>query len=31
MADSIQTGTMRPKFVTIGVYTNRLGKIKLSD
>lgn len=31
MVDSIQIGTIAPNFVTIGVYKNRLGKIRLSD
>ena len=31
MLDSIQIGTMAPNFVTVGVYKNRLGKIRLSD
>lgn len=31
MLDSIQIGTIAPNFVTIGVYKNRLGKIRLSD
>ena len=31
MGDSIQIGTMAPNFVTVGVYKNRLGKIRLSD
>lgn len=31
MVDSIQIGTMAPNFVTVGVYKNRLGKIRLSD
>jgi peroxiredoxin (alkyl hydroperoxide reductase subunit C) len=31
MLDSIQVGTMAPNFVTVGVYKNRLGKIRLSD
>ena len=31
MVESIQIGTMAPNFVTVGVYKNRLGKIRLSD
>ena len=31
MLDSPQIGKMAPNFVTIGVYKNRLGKIRLSD
>lgn len=31
MKDSIQIGTMAPNFITVGVYKNRLGKIRLSD
>ena len=31
MLDSIQIGKMAPNFVTVGVYRNRLGKIRLSD
>lgn len=31
MLESIQIGKMAPNFVTIGVYKNRLGKIRLSD
>ena len=31
MVNSIQIGTMAPNFVTVGVYKNRLGKIRLSD
>ena len=31
MLDSIQIGKMAPNFVTVGVYQNRLGKIRLSD
>jgi peroxiredoxin (alkyl hydroperoxide reductase subunit C) len=31
MLDSIQIGSMAPNFVTVGVYKNRLGKIRLSD
>jgi peroxiredoxin (alkyl hydroperoxide reductase subunit C) len=31
MENSIQIGTMAPNFVTVGVYKNRLGKIRLSD
>ena len=31
MLDSPQIGKMAPNFLTIGVYKNRLGKIKLSD
>jgi peroxiredoxin (alkyl hydroperoxide reductase subunit C) len=31
MEDSIQIGIMAPNFVTVGVYKNRLGKIRLSD
>jgi peroxiredoxin (alkyl hydroperoxide reductase subunit C) len=31
MLDSIQIGKMAPNFVTVGVYKNRLGKIRLSD
>jgi peroxiredoxin (alkyl hydroperoxide reductase subunit C) len=31
MEDSIQIGKMAPNFVTVGVYKNRLGKIRLSD
>lgn len=31
MLESIQIGKMAPNFVTVGVYKNRLGKIRLSD
>ena len=31
MLDSIQVGKVAPNFMTIGVYQNRLGKIRLSD
>lgn len=31
MVDLIQIGTMAPNFVTVGVYKNQLGKIRLSD
>jgi peroxiredoxin (alkyl hydroperoxide reductase subunit C) len=31
MSDSIQIGKMAPNFVTVGVYKNRLGKIRLSS
>ena len=31
MLDSVQIGKMAPNFVTVGVYKNRLGKIRLSD
>ena len=31
MLDFTQIGTMAPNFLTIGVYKNRLGKIRLSD
>ena len=31
MLDSIKIGKMAPNFVTVGVYKNRLGKIRLSD
>lgn len=31
MLDSIQIGKIAPNFITIGVYKNRLGKIRLSD
>ena len=31
MLNSIQIGKMAPNFVTVGVYKNRLGKIRLSD
>ena len=31
MLDSPQIGKMAPNFLTIGVYKNRLGKIRLSD
>lgn len=31
MLDSIQIGKVAPNFITIGVYKNRLGKIRLSD
>jgi peroxiredoxin (alkyl hydroperoxide reductase subunit C) len=31
MINSIQIGKIAPNFVTIGVYKNRLGKIRLSD
>lgn len=31
MANSIQIGKIAPNFVTVGVYKNRLGKIRLSD
>jgi hypothetical protein len=31
MVETIQIGKMAPNFVAIGVYKNRLGKIRLSD
>jgi peroxiredoxin (alkyl hydroperoxide reductase subunit C) len=31
MLDSIQIGAVAPNFVTVGVYKNQLGKIRLSD
>jgi len=31
MLNSIQIGKMAPNFITVGVYKNRLGKIRLSD
>jgi len=31
MLDFIQIGNMAPNFITIGVYKNRLGKLRLSD
>jgi len=31
MVESIQIGTVAPNFVTVGVYRNRLGKVRLSD
>jgi peroxiredoxin 2/4 len=31
MLDSIQIGKVAPNFVTMGIYKNRLGKIRLSD
>ena len=31
MSNFPQIGTMAPNFLTIGVYKNRLGKIRLSD
>ena len=31
MLDAIEIGKMAPNFVTVGVYKNRLGKIRLSD
>jgi peroxiredoxin (alkyl hydroperoxide reductase subunit C) len=31
MLDKIEIGKMAPNFVTVGVYKNRLGKIRLSD
>ena len=31
MADEIQIGARAPNFVSVGVYKNRLGKIRLSD
>ena len=31
MLESIQIGKVAPNFITIGVYKNRLGKIRLSD
>jgi alkyl hydroperoxide reductase subunit AhpC len=31
MLDFIQIGKIAPNFITIGVYKNRLGKIRLSD
>ena len=31
MLESIQIGKVAPNFVTIGIYKNRLGKIRLSD
>ena len=31
MLDTAQIGKMAPNFLTVGVYKNRLGKIRLSD
>lgn len=31
MLDSIQVGALAPNFVSVGVYRNRLGKVRLSD
>ena len=31
MLDTTQIGKMAPNFLTVGVYKNRLGKIRLSD
>ena len=31
MVDFVQIGKMAPNFLTVGVYKNRLGKIRLSD
>lgn len=31
MINSIQVGTVAPNFMSVGVYKNRLGKIRLSD
>ena len=31
MLESIQVGRLAPNFVTVGVYKNRLGKVRLSD
>ena len=31
MLDRIQIGKQAPNFVTVGVYKNRVGKIRLSD
>ena len=31
MLDPIQIGKVAPNFITIGVYKNRLGKLRLSD
>ena len=31
MLESIQIGKVAPNFITIGIYKNRLGKIRLSD
>ena len=31
MVNSVQIGAMAPNFITVGVYKNRLGKIRLSD
>lgn len=31
MLDSIQLGKITPNFVTVSIYKNRLGKIRLSD
>lgn len=31
MIDSIQIGQLAPNFVSVGIYKNRLGKIRLSD
>ena len=31
MLESIQIGKVAPNFVTMGIYKNRLGKIRLSD
>ena len=31
MLETIQIGKLAPNFITIGIYKNRLGKIRLSD
>ena len=31
MIESIQIGKVAPNFITIGIYKNKLGKIRLSD
>jgi alkyl hydroperoxide reductase subunit AhpC len=31
MLESIRIGKAAPNFVTVGIYKNRLGKIRLSD
>ena len=31
MVETIQIGKLAPNFITVGVYNNRLGKIRLSD
>jgi len=31
MLDSIQVGSIAPNFVSVAVYRNRLGKVRLSD
>ena len=31
MVSSLQVGKLAPNFLTIGVYKNQLGKIRLSD